>query len=121
MPTGCFGPEGFSLPKAKYANAAATPSSAKATNGGRQPYCPTRNGPISDRNVLPETPPITNTPIAVALRSGGNQDAISVTPGVNSSARNTPDTSWFATAAGYEWMVPKLSESSVDPRMPMKN
>jgi len=42
--------------------------------------------------MFPETPPITYTPIAVALRSAGNHEATSVRPGAKINARNAPDT-----------------------------
>src|SRR5882672_4054075 len=101
MPTGRFGPaDGLSLPKARYTNAAPTPTAAKNMNGGRQPQRPTRNGPMSESRMFPETPPITYTPIAVALRFAGNQEATSVMPGAKIIARNTPDTIWLAIAAG---------------------
>ena len=50
--------------------------------------------------MFPDTPPITYTPIAVAFRSAGNQEATRVRPGAKINARNAPDTIWFASAAG---------------------
>ena len=68
----------------------------------RMQYLVNALAPMSDRKMFPDTPPITYTPIAVALRSGGNQEAMSVSPGEKISARKT-ETSRSICAASCGW------------------